>query len=285
MTPAVALGAGVWIATAVAVVGGFGLLIGSFLNVVAYRVPAGLSVVRPRSACPGCGAQIRAWDNIPVVSWLVLRGRCRDCAQPISVRYPLVEAVTGAFFVVVALRFAPAVLDAQSLVGAYAGLLELVAFLTLAGVSVALALIDLDTHRLPNAIVYPSAVAGIVLLSGSALLAGDPAALLSGGIGMVGLFLVYLVIALAAPRGMGFGDVKLAGVLGLFLGYLGVGPLLVGGFAAFLLGGLFGVALVIVRRGGSRGIAFGPWMLAGAWIGVFFGDALWNWYLTLVVQG
>jgi len=126
---------------------------------------------------------------------------------------------------------------------------------------------------------------GTVLLSGSALLAGDPAALLSAGIGMVALFLVYLVIALAAPRGMGFGDVKLAGVLGLFLGYLGVGPLLVGGFAAFLLGGLFGVALVIVRRGGPRGIAFGPWMLAGAWIGVFFGDALWNWYLTLVVQG
>jgi leader peptidase (prepilin peptidase) / N-methyltransferase len=280
------VGAGLWFAAfTIAVVGGLGLLIGSFLNVVAYRVPAGLSVVRPRSACPGCGAQIRARDNIPVLSWLVLRGRCRDCAQPISARYPAVEAATGVFFVLVAVRFAPGILDASGTAEAVAGVLQLVAFLYLAGISVVLTLIDLDTHRLPNAIVYPSYLVGGVLLTASALVGGDASKLLSAVIGMAGLFLLYLLIALAAPKGMGFGDVKLAGVLGLFLGSLGPGPLIVGAFAAFVLGGVFGVILLVVRPGARRGIAFGPWMFAGAWVGVFAGAALWDSYLTLVLQG
>ncbi|MGN6426711.1 prepilin peptidase [uncultured Leifsonia sp.] len=276
---------GLWAAAALAAVGVFGLLIGSFLNVVAYRVPAGLSIVRPRSACPGCGARIRAWDNVPVMSWLLLRGRCRDCSQPISWRYPFVEAATGVLFIVVAVKFAPAVLGAADAATTIAAMLQLAAFLYFAGVSVALALIDLDTHTLPNAIVYPSYLVGLVLLTAAALLSGDWSAIATAVIGSAGLFALYLIIALASPRGMGFGDVKLAGVVGLFLGYLGLGPLLVGAFAAFVLGGLFGVVVRAVRPGGSRGIAFGPWMFAGAWTGVFFGSVLWQSYLALVVQG
>jgi leader peptidase (prepilin peptidase)/N-methyltransferase len=282
MTAAGALGAGLWAVAALAAAGAFGALIGSFLNVVVYRVPAGLSVVRPGSACPGCGAPIRPWDNVPVVSWLALRGRCRDCAQPISARYPLVEAATAVLFVLVAWRFAPSILDTQEKAAAIAGVIQLVAFLYLTGVSVALALIDLDTHTLPNAIVYPSYVVGTVLLVASGLIAGDTAALLTAGVGMGGLFLLYLLIALVSPGGMGFGDVKLAGVLGLYLGFLGVGPLVIGAFAAFVLGGLYGVVLIVVKRGARSGIAFGPWMLAGAWVGVFFGTTVWDWYSALI---
>lgn len=277
-------GAGVWIwfgpmlvATAV-----FGLLIGSFLNVVAYRVPAGLSVVSPPSACPGCGSAIRPRDNIPLISWLMLRGRCRDCAEPISWRYPLVEAATAVLFAVAALRFAPGVLTATGPRETVAAAIELAAFLYLAAISVVLAVIDLDTQRLPNAIVLPSYPVGALLLGTSGLIAGDANALVGAGIGMAGLFLLYLVIALISPRGMGFGDVKLAGVLGLFLGFLGIGPLLVGAFAAFVLGGVFGIVLVLAGRGRRRGIAFGPWMFAGAWVGIVAGPVVWQSYLALV---
>ena len=133
-----------------------GLAIGSFLNVVVYRVPAGRSLT-PDSACPNCGTAIRKRDNIPVVSWLILRGKCRGCAQPISARYPLVEAGTAIAFVLVTARFGPAVLEAVTPQDAVAGAIELGAFLTLTAVSIALALIDLDTKRLPNVIVVPCA--------------------------------------------------------------------------------------------------------------------------------
>ncbi|WP_223691863.1 prepilin peptidase [Leifsonia poae] len=275
--------AAAWLVALLIGAGVFGLLIGSFLNVVAYRVPAGLSIVSPPSACPGCGGRIRPYDNIPVLSWLILRGRCRDCGEPISARYPVVEAVTGVFFVAVAVMAAPALATAASTQSTVAAVLQLVAFLYLAAVSVVLAAIDIDTRTLPNAIVLPSAFVGIVLLSASALLAQRPGALLTAVTGMIGLFLFYLIVALVSPRGMGFGDVKLAGVLGWYLGFLGVGPLLVGAFAAFLLGGLFGIVLLVTGRAGRKsGIPFGPWMLAGAWIGVVAGGPLWSSYLALV---
>lgn len=263
--------------------GVLGLLIGSFLNVVIYRVPAGLSVVRPRSACPACRGAIRSVDNIPVVSWVVLRGRCRDCSNPISARYPIVELVTGVLFAVVTVRFAPT--DAAAAPGgsvAAAGALT-VAFLYLMAISVALTMIDLDTHTLPNAIVLPAYPVLLVLLSGASLLSGDWTALLRGAIGMAVLGAVYLLLALVVPGGMGLGDVKLAGVVGLVLAYLGWGPLAVGAFGAFLLGGIFAIVLVASRRAGRRsGIPFGPWMVCGAWVGVFFGAALWNGYLSLI---
>jgi leader peptidase (prepilin peptidase)/N-methyltransferase len=265
--------------------GVFGALIGSFLNVVVYRVPAGRSIVSPPSACGSCGTEIRPYDNIPVLSWLVLRGRCRTCRSAISVRYPLVEAATAGAFAVVGWWFwaGPQASAAGDPAGIASRVLVVVAFLYLMAISIALALIDLDTRRLPNAIVLPSYAVGLVLLGVAALLGGDPSALTRAAIGGAALFVFYLALALAHPGGMGFGDVKLAGVLGLFLGFLGWAPLLVGAFAAFLLGGLFGIALLVTRRAGRRtGIPFGPWMLAGAWLGVFAGPAIGSAYLALL---
>ena len=259
-----------------------GLAIGSFLNVVVYRVPAGRSLT-PDSACPKCGTAIRRRDNIPVVSWLLLRGKCRGCHEPISARYPLVEAGTAVAFTVVALRFGPDAVGAATVPDAVAGWLTLVAFLMLTAVSIALALIDIDTHRLPDVIVLPALVAGILLLGAAAVLRGDMMALIGAGVGGAALFVFYLLLAVIKPGGMGFGDIKLAAVLGLFLGFLGWGNLLVGVFAAFLFGALFGIALMIARRAGRKsGIPFGPWMILGAWVGVFAGAALADLYVGAV---
>jgi len=261
-------------------VGTLGLVIGSFLNVVIFRVPAQRSIVAPPSACGACGARIRPWDNIPVLSWLLLRARCRDCSVAISVRYPLVELGTAVFFAIVALRFGAALFAGNAAVASW---VTLVAFLYLASISVTLALIDLDTRTLPNRIVLPSYLVGLGLLGGAAIAGGDAALLLRGILGLAILWAVYLVLALLYPGGMGFGDVKLAGLLGLYLGYLGWGELIVGGFAAFLLGGIYGVGLLLAKRASRKsGIPFGPWMLGGAWVGILFGGPLWEGYLSLL---
>jgi leader peptidase (prepilin peptidase)/N-methyltransferase len=276
-----------FVAVMVILSGVLGLVVGSFLNVVVFRVPNGQSIVSPPSACPQCSVPIKPYDNVPVVSWIVLRGRCRTCRKPISPRYPLVELGTALFFGAVTWGFlsgwvpsgASAVEGAGPSVGAA---LVVAAFLYLAAISVSLALIDLDTHRLPNALVLPSYIAGIGFLALASAAQGDFTPLLGGAIGLAALWTVYFVLALVYPGGMGFGDVKLSGVLGLYLGYLGWGELAVGAFAAFLLGGLFAVGLLLTGRATrSSGIPFGPWMLAGAWAGIFFGDRVWHGYLAL----
>jgi len=253
----------------IALVGTTGLAIGSFLNVVVYRVPAGMSVVHPRSACPNCGHEISARENVPVLSWLALRGKCSNCAQPISKRYPLVELAGAAAFVVVGIWAAPQFAAASTVPGTVAAALQLVAFLYLAAISIALAIIDIETHKLPNVIVLPGYAVGVALLGTAALLQGDLVTLgrMAAGAGI--LFAFYFIVAIISPRGMGMGDVKLAGVLGLFLGSLGWGQLAVGAGAAFVLGGLFSIILLIIRRAGRKsGIPFGPWMLLGGWRGV-----------------
>jgi leader peptidase (prepilin peptidase)/N-methyltransferase len=243
-----------------------GLVVGSFLNVVIWRVPRGESVARPASHCPACSAPVRPRDNVPVLSWVLLRGRCRDCAAPVSVRYPLVEAGTAAVFVALAARIGPEP--------------ELPAYLYLGAVGVALALIDLDVKRLPNAIVLPSYVVGVVLLGAAALVDGDLWAFLRALLGMAALFGFYLVLALVYPAGMGFGDVKLAGVLGLYLGWLGWAEVVAGGFLGFLFGGVVGAALMAAHRAGRRSqIPFGPFMIAGALVAVLWGRALADLYL------
>ena len=263
-----------------ALVGSFGLFIGSFLNVVIFRVPARRSIVTPPSACGDCGARIRPWDNVPVLSWVLLRGRCRDCRSSISARYPLVELGTALLFVSVAVRFGDGLFEPKAAVAAW---LALVAFLYLASISVTLAMIDLDTHTLPNRIVLPSYLVGLVLLGAASVADGHGGETVRAVGGLCLLWVVYFSLGLLYRGGMGFGDVKLAGLLGLFLGYLGWGELAVGAFAAFLLGGLFALGLLVARRANRKSaIPFGPWMLAGAWVGIFFGDSLWNTYLTVL---
>ena len=265
-----------------AVIGVFGAAIGSFLNVVIHRVPAGVSVVRPPSACSSCSAPVRPYDNIPIISWLVLRGRCRDCAAPFSIRYPLVELVTALVFTGIAAWQYPALVATTSLADALSVLLVTVALLVFAAISIALTAIDLDTHRLPDAIVMPAYAVLGVLLAGAAIASGDleSGARAAAGAGI--LFAGYLLLALISPRGMGMGDVKLSGVIGLMLGWFGWSALAVGTLAAFILGGLVGIGLILARRASrNTGIPFGPWMLSGAWVGILLGEPIARGYLAL----
>lgn len=238
-----------------------GLVVGSFLNVVIHRVPLGESVVKPRSRCPGCGSEISPRDNVPVVSWILLKGKCRTCAEPISTRYPAVEILTALVFSAMALRFG------------YDWVLP--AFLYLGAVGVALALIDLDVKRLPDALTLPSYGVGAVLLGVASVANGEPGVMIRAGLGALALFVFYFILLVVYPAGMGFGDVKLAGVLGLYLAYLGWGSLVVGGFFGFLLGAVVGGGLMLIRRAGRKTmIPFGPFMLAGALLAIFVGQPL-----------
>jgi leader peptidase (prepilin peptidase)/N-methyltransferase len=247
------------IAVAALLAGTFGLAIGSFLNVVAHRLPRLESLVRPRSRCPECKTQIRARDNIPVLGWLLLRGRCRDCGTRISVRYPLVEAATALLCALVVLVKG---IEPEALLG--------IVFVLLL---VPITLIDLDHRIIPNKLTLLGAVVGLLLV---ALLFPDHldesliAAAAAGGF--------FLVAALVYPAGMGMGDVKLAAVMGIFLGRA-VAPAI---FVALLAGSLIGVAL-IARHGAEarkRGIPFGPWLALGGVVAIFVGDAIVDWYLS-----
>ena len=248
-----------------------GLVVGSFLNVVIWRVPRGESIVRPGSHCPACGAAVRPRDNIPVASWLLLGRKCRDCRAPISARYPGVELLTAVVFGLLAVQLGPVP--------------ALPAFLYLAAVGVALALIDLDVRRLPNALVLPSYGVGILLLAVAAATGHQWGFLLRALAGMAILFAFYFAVAFAYPKGMGFGDVKLAGVLGLYLGWLGWGELAVGAFLGFLFGAVVGVALMAAHRAERRtALPFGPFMLGGALVGIVYGAGLSGAYLSVFTR-
>ena len=248
-----------------------GLAIGSFLNVVIYRLPRNESLVSPASQCPSCGAPIRARHNVPLVGWLVLRGRCADCQAPISMRYPLVEFTTAALFVALTLRLS------------HLGLLSaLPAYLYFAAIGIALALIDLDVQRLPNAIVLPSYPVVAALLTVAAGVHGSWSPLLRAVIGGAVLFAFYFALAFAYPAGMGFGDVKLAGILGGVLAYLSWRVLLVGAFGGFLLGALAGLVVLATGRGGRKtALPFGPFMITGALIAIFAGSSIADTYNRL----
>jgi leader peptidase (prepilin peptidase) / N-methyltransferase len=249
-----------------------GLAVGSFLNVVIHRVPRGESVVAPRSHCPVCTVALRPWHTVPVFSWVAQRGRCATGRHRIGARYPLVEVGTAALFVAVTARIG---LDPA-----------LPAYLYLAAVAVALAMIDLDVRRLPDAIVLPSYVVGGVLLAAAAASNRDWSAAARGVAAMLLLWLLYFGLSVTYPGGMGFGDVKLAGLLGLHLGWLGWSAVWVGTFVGFLLGGVVAVGLLVTRRAGRRtAIAFGPAMLGGALVAVFGAGPISSWYTALLMPG
>lgn len=246
-----------------------GLVVGSFLNVVVHRVPAGRSVVRPGSACPSCAAPIRPRDNVPVVSWLLLGGRCRDCSATVPVRYPAVEAATGLLF--------------AALAAAYGRSAALPALLWVAGAGVALFVIDLDSHRLPDRIVLPSYPVVAALLVGGGVLGGDLPAIRAVSSALLWLALYGALWFGTSGRGMGLGDVKLAGLLGLLLGWLGWGPSVLGLFAGFAVGAVVGVGLLAAGRVTRRTpVPHGPFMLIGAALGAFAGAAAWHAWLRVI---
>jgi leader peptidase (prepilin peptidase)/N-methyltransferase len=238
--------------------GVLGAIVGSFLNVVAYRLPRGESLSHPPSRCPNCGAPVKPYDNIPVLSWLLLRGRCRSCKEPISIRYPLVEAGTALLCALVVIVKGA---DEDAVIG-----------IVLVLLLVPVTLIDLDHHLIPNKITYPGFVLGVVLI---AVLDTDSivehliASAAAGGF----LFLAWFFY----PRGMGMGDVKLAFVLGIYLGRAVAPAMFVAFIAGALVGGLV-IARMGVKDGRKAGIPFGPWLALGGVVGLLAGDALVDWY-------
>jgi leader peptidase (prepilin peptidase)/N-methyltransferase len=231
----------------------FGLMIGSFLNVVAYRLPRGESLVTPRSRCTSCGTEVRAIDNVPLLSWLFLRGRCRHCSAHISARYPVVELVTGLVFgaVVLARGVEP----------------ELLLYLPFAAMLIAVADIDIEHRIVPNRILAPMAVWAV---AASAVVQPDklPELLIAGA----SAFTLLLLAALAHPAGMGMGDVKLAGVMGLYLG-VAVAP---GLLIAFAAGSLVGIAIVLKHGADARkrGVPFAPFLALGGLVALVAGNEL-----------
>lgn len=244
-------------------IGLLGLAVGSFLNVVIHRVPRGESVVSPPSACPSCGHAIRNRHNIPVLGWLMLTGRCHDCHAPISPRYPLVELGTGVLFAATAVRLG----DDAALLPAY---------LTFAALGIALAAIDLDVRRLPNVLVLPAYPVLAALLAIDA----DGHRALRAVEGGGGLFVFFFAVAFAAPGAMGFGDVKLSGLIGAMTAYLSWGTFLTGAFGAFLFGAVFGVLLIVTSGAGRRtAVPFGPFLILGAWTAILGAGHLGEAYL------
>jgi leader peptidase (prepilin peptidase)/N-methyltransferase len=236
-----------------------GAIFGSFFNVVAYRLPRRESLSRPRSRCPRCETPIKPYDNVPILSWLALRGKCRACGTRISARYPLVEAGTAALCALVVAKG----LDEDALLG-----------LALVLLMVPVALIDLDTQIIPNSLMWIGAAVApaLVLLTAPDDIVEHLIAAVAGG----GFFLLAV---LAYPRGMGMGDIKLAGVLGLFLGRA-VGPAI---FIALVTGTVVG-AVIMARKGVKAGrktkVPFGPFLALGGIVALFAGDAMVDWYLN-----
>jgi leader peptidase (prepilin peptidase)/N-methyltransferase len=240
-----------------------GLIVGSFLNVVVYRLPIGESLVAPRSRCPSCGTAIKPYDNVPVLGWLVLRGRCRACRASISSRYPLVEALTAVLAVAVVLvKHSPR---------------DVTLGLLLVAILVPVALIDFDRRLIPNKITLPAAIlaiaVGLVLAP-----AKVPEQLIAGA--AAGGFL--LLFALGYPKGMGMGDVKLAAVLGLYLGR-SVAPALLIGVLAATVGGIVIMRRAGIREGRKTAMPFGPYLALGGVAGLLVGPAIVHWYLHTLV--
>lgn len=247
----------------------FGAIVGSFLNVVIYRVPRGLSLIKPGSHCPHCGRPVKPWENIPIISFILLGGRCAGCHKPISWRYPVVEGLTGGLMTVVIWRF--------GLTG------EAVLYCVLVALLVALSFIDLATYRLPDPIVFTGMLLALVL--NLALRPGYVTTMLMGaGVGLGLLLFMYGVGWLMFRKEtLGWGDVKLGGMIGLF-----VGPAHAAGMFVFaiLLGALIGGAILLFSgRGWGWRIPFGPYISVGTLVSLFWGEKAWEWYIGIIYRG
>lgn len=247
--------------------GGLGLIFGSFATVAAHRIPQRRSIVTGRSHCPHCDRQIQAHENVPVFSWLFLRGRCAGCGAPISIRYPLIELSTAVLFGLSAWKFGWSV--------------ETFVYAALFWVLVVLTVIDLDHKLLPDRVVYPTFVAGWIGLTVAAVVGSETDRLFDAALGAAIFGGFFFLVAFIYPAGMGGGDIKLGFVLGTFIGYLGApGLVLVGMFLAFLIGAVVG-AVVMARSGEGRKsqVPFGPFLALGAVIAIFWGQGLLDLYL------
>jgi leader peptidase (prepilin peptidase)/N-methyltransferase len=242
----------------------FGLIFGSFATAVAHRLPRGESVVTGRSRCPGCDSTIAAYDNVPVLSWLALRGRCRRCGESISARYPITELAMAALFTLTAV-----VLGTDDLG-------ELALGLSLCAVLVIVTLTDLERRVIPNAVVLTGAVIAVGIAAAS-----DPSSLAARAIASAAAGGFLFAAAVAYPRGMGMGDVKLAAMMGLYLGRA-VAPALLVAIAA---GAIVGIALMLRDGAGARktAVPFGPFLALGGVVGLLWGDQMADWYLDTFV--
>lgn len=248
----------------------YGAIIGSFLNVVIYRLPREESIAWPGSHCPKCDAAIAWHDNIPLLGYALLRGRCRNCKEPISWRYPLVEALNAAAYGAILAAFGPT--------------LQAVFLAALASLLIVIFWIDIDTMYILNVTTYPGIALGVLY---GGLLEGRWLPTLAAALGGYGLFwliaaasrLYLRAIQSEHEDGMGMGDAKLAAMMGA---WLGPGPLVVALFAAFLLGSIIGLALK-ARSGKSEPFPFGPALVAGAFMALFAGEPIWRWYMGFLV--
>lgn len=239
----------------------FGLIVGSFCNVIIYRLPLGNSIITPGSQCRSCGNPIRPWDNIPILSYFLLNGRCRFCREPISVRYPIVEFTSGILFIVLYLKFGLSIL--------------FVIYALMASTLLVIALIDLDHKIIPNVITLPGLIVGLIL--SLRFLPITPLTSLLGV--LIGGTLFYL-IALVSKGGMGGGDIKLIAMIGAFLGWHGT---LFTIFSSALLGAVVGISLMLLGKKGRKDkLPFGPFLSFGAILFMLSGDDLVRWYLEML---
>jgi leader peptidase (prepilin peptidase)/N-methyltransferase len=244
----------------------FGLVVGSFNNVAAFRIPEGKSLWAPRSFCPQCGSTIVWHDNIPLLSYAILRGQCRNCHESIPARYPLVELVTGLLYLAV---FAKCGFEWRA---------EFLPYIFMVTVLVIVSAIDIQKQIIPNKIIYPAIPAGLAAMGAVSAVRGDANIILHSLIGLAIGGIPLGLLALAIPKGMGMGDAKLAAFTGVFLGYYQAIAL----FFAFLLGSIFGITLMVLGRKGRKSrIPFGPYLAAGAIIALFWGPQFWDFYRGL----
>ena len=235
-----------------------GLMVGSFANVVVHRVPQRISVVSPRSRCGSCGAQVLSRDNVPVLSYVLLKGRCRSCGVAIPFRYVLVELGMSVLFVAMALRFGPSPV--------------LPAYLWVTAALVVIGVIDIEHYLVLNRVLYPSLAVAGALFAAAAAVGGSWSELLHAAVGAVAAFSVMAAVHIAKPSGLGFGDVRLSALLGLALGWLGLAQVAVGMFFGFLLGSVFGVALVLATgRSTKSRLPFAPFLAAGTLLAIVAG--------------